>query len=113
MCSLSIDEIPVTCFRFEPLPEPLERLLDTSVFVVKLGEAVGRIELVVDQLGYWNALFAAAGRDVGYQAHALRFVRTIVVQPRFYVMSRMYLIELKTSHLNAHNALNVGELPRR
>lgn len=51
MWSLLIDEIPVTCFRFEPVPEPFERLVDTSVFVVKLGKAVSRIELVVDQLG--------------------------------------------------------------
>lgn len=74
--------------------------------MVELGEAVGWIKLVVEQLGHQLALLAI-GRDVAHQAHALRFARALVVE-RIPLVRRGQHDDL-LKRIRAHERAHAGE----
>ncbi len=92
--------------QIEPVLESLERLLDAPALVVKLGEAVGREELLVEQVGHQNTLLAA-GRDIANQAHALRFARAFIVMSVALVRRGQHDHPLKRAR--AHERAHAGE----
>jgi len=104
-CATACWVSPVTC-SVEPVLEPFEGLLDAPAFVVELAKAVGRIKLVVQQVGHQHALFAAR-RDVAQQAHALSFARTLVVE-RVALVRRGEHDDL-IRRLRAHERPHAGE----
>lgn len=59
--------------QVEAVLEPLQCLLDTPALVALLGEAVGRSQTLVEQVGHQHALFTA-GRNGADQAGTSRIV---------------------------------------
>ena len=70
--------------KVEAMFQSFERFFDTPSLMVELAEAARRVELLVEQIGYQDALLSVR-RDVADQAHALRLARALVVERVLFV----------------------------